>query len=141
MYRETEGFGRYAGWFPVRGAKYTHPYVVAFDECNQFLRVAFDDVYPGLRENNPAWGERDVGITAFMYWGRFFCGGLVLGCSKKRAGIGKSGDAFRSFIGHRAVGDGICHDPVGGCRALSSNRFYDYCCRGFYQHAVANPFR
>ena len=54
---KTKSVGRYAGWFPVCGGKYTDSYIVAFDECDQFFRVTSDDVYSGLRENDSAWRE------------------------------------------------------------------------------------
>ena len=139
--RETKGVGRYAGWFPVCGWKYTDPYVVAFNECDQFFRVALDDVYPGLRENDPARGERDARVTTFMYRCRFLHCGLVSGCPEKCTGFGKSGDAFRGFAGNRVISDVVCHDPLGGSRVMSAGGFHDYRCRGFHQHAVADPFR
>ena len=58
-----------------------------------------------------------------------------------RAGTVKSGDAFRGIAGDWFVGDVVCYDSLGGCRAMLAGGLYDYCSRGFYQHAVADPFR
>ena len=91
--------------------------------------------------NDPARGERDARVTTFMYRCRFLHCGLVSGCPEKCTGFGKSGDAFRGFAGNRVIGDVVCHDPLGGSRVMSAGGFHDYRCRGFHQHAVADPFR
>ena len=87
--RETKGVGRYAGWLPVCGWKYTNPYVVAFNECDQFLRVALDDVYPGLRENDPARGSEMLGLLLSCIGVGSFIAALYLAARKSVLGLGK----------------------------------------------------
>ena len=129
-----DGFRYVAGNIPIRT-------LLLLMSAISFFRVALDDVYPGLRENDPARGERDARVTTFMYRCRFLHCGLVSGSPEERAGTGKSGDAFRGIAGDRFVGDVVCHDSLGGCRVMSTGGFHDYCSRGFHQHAVADPFR
>lgn len=54
---EAESVGGYAGWIPVRGGEHADPDITAFNECHQLFRLAPDDVYSGLREDDLARGE------------------------------------------------------------------------------------
>ena len=129
-----DGFRYVAGNIPIRT-------LLLLMSAISFFGVTLDDVYPGLRENDPARGERDAGATTFMYRCRFLHCGLVSGSPEERAGTGKSGDAFRGIAGDRFVGDVVCYDSLGGCRAMLAGGLHDYCSRGFYQHAVTDPFQ
>ena len=72
-----DGFRYVAGNIPIRT-------LLLLMSAISFFGVALDDVYPGLRENDPGPGESEMlGLLLLTYRCRFLHCGLVSGCPEK----------------------------------------------------------
>ena len=88
----------------------------------------------------PAYVKTNAGVIAFMYRCRLLYCSLISSSPEECAGLGKSGDAFRGFVGNWTVGDVICLDPLGRCCTLSPYWFLGYCSCGFNQYTFTDSF-